>query len=100
MVRTLPARQDAEQFDVAIIGSGVAGALIAWKLSLAGLRVGIVEAGSAVNRAEGAARYRASLIQTPDCAYEEQPWAPWPRVITKNEYYVQSGDPATDFQST
>lgn len=100
MTRALPARQDAGAFDVLIVGSGVAGGLIAWKLSLAGLRVGILEAGTTVNRADGANRYRAALIQTPDSAYEEQPWAPWPRVISKNDYYVQPGDPATDFQST
>ncbi|MFM9107724.1 MAG: GMC family oxidoreductase [Chloroflexota bacterium] len=100
MARTPSSGQDAARFDVAIVGSGVAGALIAWRLALAGLRVGLIEAGAAIDRAAGAARFRASLIQTPDSAYEEQPWAPWPRVSSKNEYYVQSGDPATDFQST
>ncbi len=100
MFRTLFARQQTPTYDVAIVGSGVAGALIGWKLASAGASVVILEAGSLIDRAAGAARYRASIAQTPDSAYDEQPWAPWPRVISKNDYYVQSGDPETDFQST
>jgi choline dehydrogenase-like flavoprotein len=101
MLRAPFVRQEpVANYDVAIVGSGVAGALIGWKLAAAGAKVAILEAGSAIDRAAGAARYRASVIQTPDSAYDEQSWAPWPRVSTKNDYYVQSGDAATDFQST
>jgi glucose dehydrogenase len=99
MARWFANRQD-DAYDVAVVGSGVAGALIAWKLAAAGARVVILEAGSGVDRAAGAARFRGAIIQTPDCAYEMQPWAPWPRVISKNDYYVQPGDPQSDFQST
>ena len=86
--------------DVAIVGSGVAGALIGWKLAQTGASVAIIEAGTTIDRATGAAQYRAALTQTPDCAYDVQPYAPWPRVITKNDYYVQDGGPESDFQST
>ncbi|MFM8594988.1 MAG: GMC family oxidoreductase [Chloroflexota bacterium] len=86
--------------DVAIVGTGVAGALIGWSLASAGINVVLVEAGPTIDRAGGAARYRASLTQTPDSAYEVQPYAPWPRVITKNDYYVLDGGQGSDFQST
>ena len=41
--------------DVAIVGSGIAGALIALKLATAGIRVTILEAGPPVDRSKGPA---------------------------------------------
>jgi choline dehydrogenase-like flavoprotein len=50
-----------EQYDVVIIGSGVAGALIAWRLAKAERRVLILEAGErGVSRAEMVERYAAA----------------------------------------
>jgi choline dehydrogenase-like flavoprotein len=51
----------AETTDVVIVGAGVAGALLAWRLGKAGLRVALLEAGDAsVDRAAAVADYGAS----------------------------------------
>ena len=39
-----------------------------------------------IDRAAGAAQYRGALMQTPDSAYDVQPYAPWPRIVTKNDF--------------
>lgn len=57
--------------DFAIIGSGVAGALIAHELSKAGFRVTLIEAGGTIDRPQALQRYRGALIR--DLA------APYPR---------------------
>ena len=78
--------------DVAIVGSGVAGALIGWKLAEAGLRVTILEAGPRVDRDASVNRYRATIAQTPDSPYDKPAWAPYPIVLSlKDGYYVQTG---------
>ena len=43
--------------DVIIVGSGVSGALLAARLSAAGVKVAILEAGAAVDRAEATQRF-------------------------------------------
>ena len=43
--------------DVIIVGSGVAGALLAAKLAEAGVKVAILEAGERVDRAEATQRF-------------------------------------------
>lgn len=100
MRRRFLAQDTAPEYDVAIVGTGVAGALIGWRLAQAGARVVFIEAGERVNRDEGSARYRAALIQTPGCAYVNQPWAPWPDNADIDAYYVRTGAPDTRFQST
>jgi choline dehydrogenase-like flavoprotein len=55
----------AETFDVVIIGAGVAGALLAWRLGSAGLHVALLEAGDAnVDRAAAVAAYGASASKS------------------------------------
>lgn len=44
-------------FDVAVIGSGVAGSICAWKLARAGRKVLMVEAGPPVDRLQAVARF-------------------------------------------
>ena len=47
-------RADGEfDCDVAIVGSGISGALIAWTLAQAGVKVIILESGPTVNRVQG-----------------------------------------------
>jgi len=78
--------------DVAIVGSGVAGALIGWKLASAGLRVTILEAGPRVDRDAAVNQYRAAIVQTPDSPYDKPAWAPYPTVLfLKDGYYIQTG---------
>jgi choline dehydrogenase-like flavoprotein len=59
----------AEQSDVLIVGSGVAGALIAWSLARAGARVTVVEAGPEVDRGVALARLERAAIRVPEAPY-------------------------------
>ncbi len=78
--------------DVAIIGSGVAGSLIALQLAKAGARVTIVEAGPTVKRDEGIARALSTLFTgLPEAGIAPNPWAPINSVLDPNSYYVQTG---------
>src|SRR5262245_38193317 len=78
--------------DVAIVGSGVAGALIGWRLATAGAKVLILEASPTFDRSKGVATAFASLISTtPEAAYPISSWAPKPSVLDPNGYYVQTG---------
>jgi choline dehydrogenase-like flavoprotein len=82
----------AHDCDVAIVGAGIAGALIGWQLAMAGVKVVILEAGPTVDRTKGAPTAFGSLISTtPEAAYPISDWAPKPSVLDPNSYYVQSG---------
>lgn len=85
--------------DVVIVGAGIAGTLVGYRLASAGRDVLILEAGPWVNRAEALRAYRSNPIKTPDAPYPSQPYAPRPTVLDlRDGYYVQDG-PAT-FGST
>lgn len=74
-------------YDVVVVGSGVAGALIAARLSAAGARVRILEAGQRTDRDAAVTRYRDGKY-----AYENPEWAPQPAGQDLNNYYVQDGE--------
>ena len=78
--------QDATSYDVVIVGSGVAGALIAARLAGAGVRVAVLEAGPRQDRAAAVMRFRAGLAvyESPDGAAQPISWDP-------DQYYVQAG---------
>jgi glucose dehydrogenase len=78
--------QAGEHFDVVIVGSGVAGALIGAELARAGAKVGIVEAGPRQEREAAVGRYRAGVY-----AYESPEWALQPTSGDPEFYYVQDG---------
>jgi choline dehydrogenase-like flavoprotein len=80
----------AEQSDVLIVGSGVAGALIAWSLARAGARVTVVEAGPEVDRGAALARLERAAIRVPEAPYENAPYAESPATI-KDTYIRQDG---------
>lgn len=84
--------------DVLIVGSGVAGALVADRLARRGVRVVILEAGPVIRRGDALARYRNAPIRTPDSPYENTPYAPMPSVLDPQGYYVQDEPPF--FKST
>lgn len=84
--------------DVVIVGAGVAGMLVAYKLGQAGARVLVLEAGPRVNRVEALATYRAAVAKTPESPYPSVPYAPHPSVLDLEGYYVQDG--ADLFKST
>ncbi|MEZ4563190.1 MAG: GMC family oxidoreductase [Thermomicrobiales bacterium] len=86
-------RSDSEfDCDVAIVGSGISGALIAWTLARAGVKVIILEAGPAVNRVKALDHALATNIDsTPDAPYPQHPWAPTPATLDPRNYLVQTG---------
>jgi choline dehydrogenase-like flavoprotein len=85
--------------DVVIVGAGIAGTLVGYRLASAGLKVLILEAGTWVDRADAVRAYRQSLAKTPDAPYPALPHAPRPTVLDlRDGYYVQDG--AATFGST
>jgi choline dehydrogenase-like flavoprotein len=87
----------SEQSDILIVGSGVAGALIAYSLARAGARVTVVEAGPRVDRGIAVDRLKGSAVRVPEAPYESGPHAESPATIA-DKYIRQDGpDP---FRST
>ncbi|HEY3246928.1 MAG TPA: GMC family oxidoreductase [bacterium] len=77
--------------DVVIVGAGVAGALVAWKLAAAGVKVIVLESGPEVSRQDAVAAYQQSAVKLPETPYPSVPYAPRPSVANLQEYYVQEG---------
>jgi choline dehydrogenase-like flavoprotein len=77
--------------DVIIVGSGVAGSLVATRLARAGVKVVILEAGPRIQRAAALAQYRDALIKIPECPYPDTPYAPHPVSDNPDHYYLQDG---------
>src|SRR5258706_1811631 len=84
--------------DVVIVGSGVAGSLVASRLAKAGIKVLILEAGPRVDRAAALEKYRDALIKIPESPYPDAPYAPRPKSDDPDHYYLQDG--ADKFGST
>lgn len=88
--------------DVLVVGAGVAGALIAWRLAAAGRRVLVLEAGPERDRAEMVGAFARSVHKGSSAPYEGTPadvHAPSPAESAGEDgHYVQAG-PAP-FKST
>lgn len=82
---------EEHEADVIIVGAGVAGLLVAWKLAQAGIKVLVLEAGPPVNRSEALATYRSAVVKTPESPYPDVPYAPRPAIADLEGYYVQVG---------
>jgi glucose dehydrogenase len=77
--------------DVAIVGAGISGALIAAKLAASGVKVIVLEAGPRVQRGDAVLKFMNAPIKVPECAYPNVPYAPHPRSDNLDIYYVQTG---------
>ncbi|MGJ0507762.1 MAG: GMC family oxidoreductase [Methylocystis sp.] len=84
--------------DVLIIGSGVAGALLACELAGKGASVVIMEAGPRVDRAEAVRRFHTAYPKTPESAYPQSSFTPHPKTESPHGFYAQKGSDA--FNST
>ena len=87
----------AEESDVLIVGAGVAGALMAWSLARAGVRVTVVEAGPEVDRGAAVERFEQSAVRVPEAPYPTVPYAESPATI--GDTYIRQIGP-DPFRST
>lgn len=89
-------------YDAVVVGAGVAGGMVAYKLALAGARVLILEAGSRnPSRAQMVGAYAAAAPKTPHSPYvqiETDKKAPSPD--SPNDYYDQGTDVHRQYKST
>lgn len=77
--------------DVAVVGSGVAGALVAWRLASAGARVVILEAGTRVDRATALRHFQSSPDRALDSPYPDSARVGAPSAKDLGQHYVQEG---------
>ncbi len=84
---------DTVSADVVVVGSGIAGALVATGLARRGAKVVVLEAGPRVDRAEAVLRDQAagSVRGIPESAYPTVPYAPHPSTVDPKFYLVQKG---------
>ena len=77
--------------DVIIVGSGIAGALLAAELAAGGVKVAILEAGAAVDRSTAVQTYWDAAIKVPECPYPPVPQAMHPISNDLHSWYEQAG---------
>ena len=77
--------------DVVVIGSGVAGSLVAHRLAQARLDVLILEAGPRIDRADALKTYLAAAEKNVSAPYPPAPYAPAPQWDAWNDYYINTG---------
>lgn len=88
-----------QKADVVIVGTGVAGALIAHQLAEAGKSVIMLEAGPRLSRGEITNNFRNSAFKMDfQSPYPSTDYAPIPTMNPKNDYLVQSGEHPYDAQ--
>src|SRR5947209_15928384 len=87
----VPRSSPKSEFDVVIVGAGVAGALLAWRLGGAGLRVALLEAGSGqVDRNAAVKAYFDSPTKSLGSPYPDGATGP-EHAQTRDSYFDQAG---------
>jgi choline dehydrogenase-like flavoprotein len=81
-----------ETCDVAIVGSGVAGAHLAYALAPRSMKVIILEAGARRSRSELVRHFFANPTKGPQSAYPPDTFAPFPLDDRYDQFYVQGGE--------
>lgn len=84
---------ETQQADVVVVGSGVAGAIVAHQLAMAGKSVILLEAGPRMPRWEIVERFRNQPDKMDFMApYPSSAWAPHPEYAPPNDYLVLKGE--------
>ncbi len=83
--------QDSLAADVVIVGAGVAGSLLAYKLAGAGVSVLLLEAGPRIKREEALERFEKSARKGPNSPFAASPIAPHPDTDDMSAYYLNRG---------
>jgi len=81
-----------EKYDFVIVGSGVAGALLAHEFARAKFRVAILDAGGVVERGEALSRYREALVRDLTAPYPRWPWTPIPDAGNAEVYFGKNSN--------
>lgn len=90
---------DTLKADIVVIGSGVAGGLVAHQLAMAGKSVLVLEAGPRLSRWEIVENFRNQPDKSDNMApYPSTPYAPHPESNPNNNYLIQKGEHPYDVQ--
>lgn len=90
---------NVKKADVVIVGSGVAGGLVAHQMALAGKSVLVLEAGPRYPRGDIVERFRNQTNKMDFMApYPSTPYAPHPEFGHNNNYLIQKGEQPYDAQ--
>lgn len=84
---------DTSEFDFVVVGSGVAGALVASELAKSNYRVCILESGGKIDRDEALIRYREAMVRDLAAPFPRWPWAPIPDAGNAEIYYGTRSTP-------
>jgi choline dehydrogenase-like flavoprotein len=80
-------------YEFAIVGSGVAGALLARQLAQAGRRVVLLESGGRIERAAAVIRYQQTMNRNLSAPFPVWPWAPVPDDASAAVYFGKNSTP-------
>ncbi|MDD2721895.1 MAG: GMC family oxidoreductase [Gallionella sp.] len=80
-------------YDYVIVGSGVAGALIAKELSRAKFSVCLLETGARTDRKQALQRYRQAVTRDLASPFPRWPWAPIPDAGNAEAYFGKDSTP-------